>query len=281
MANTSRAISVLLVDDNDDFLISMTRALERRGLKVYKSSSGEFVREMLEKIPVDVAVLDLKMPGVDGHELFAEFRRRMPHVPIIILTGHGDATDAFSKAKHGVFEYLGKPCEVETLERTIRDAVDPGGQAREPEPGDDGDSTVRVLLVDDEPDFLRSTEAVLRRRGFVVRTAGSGDAALDILAAHPVDVAVVDVKMPGMDGLGLLQKITDRRISVEVILLTGHAAPPAAVKGIKAGAYDFVLKPIDTDELAAKIRSAARRKQGDEERRKSDLIQELIRKSPS
>ena len=140
---------------------------------------------------------------------------------------------------------------------------------------------VRVLIVDDETDFLASTETVLKRRGFVVRTAASGEDALGVLREHPVDVAVVDVKMPGMSGIALLDRAKKLQPRIEVVLLTGHAAPPAAVQGMKHGAFDFVLKPIDTDELVAKIRAAAERKRADESRSKEEMIRDLIRKSPS
>jgi len=113
-----------------------------------------------------------------------------------------------------------------------------------------------VLLVDDEIEFATSLAERLRLRGFSTATAQSGQAALDILGGQFFHVVVLDVKMPGMDGLETLKTIKSRHPPTEVILLTGHACLDAAVNGIEAGAFDYLVKPADLDELAFKIQDA-------------------------
>jgi DNA-binding NtrC family response regulator len=115
---------------------------------------------------------------------------------------------------------------------------------------------LRLLLVDDEAEFLEPTAARLTRRGIECVTVESGEGALRALSTFPVDCAVVDVRMPGMDGLELLQRIKREHPTVPVILLTGHASIELGVRGIDLGAFEYLLKPVDLDELLDTIRRA-------------------------
>lgn len=118
-------------------------------------------------------------------------------------------------------------------------------------------SDLRLLLVDDEVEFLEPTAARLARRGIECRAVTSGTEALRELEEGTFDCAVVDVKMPGMDGLELLRRITREYSSVAVILLTGHASVELGVKGMELGAFEYLLKPVEFDVLLDTIRRAA------------------------
>ncbi|GFM36877.1 response regulator [Desulfovibrio psychrotolerans] len=115
-----------------------------------------------------------------------------------------------------------------------------------------------VLLVDDEPDFLSVVARRLERRDITVRIAESGEEALAIVDTHPVDAVVLDVKMPGMDGIETLKRIKAAHPDIEVIMLTGHADLEVAISGMALGAFDYLLKPADIDELMFKLRDASR-----------------------
>jgi DNA-binding NtrC family response regulator len=113
-----------------------------------------------------------------------------------------------------------------------------------------------LLLVDDEEAILETLRKRLTRRGFTVLTANSGTLALQTLAVSPVDVVVLDVKMPGMDGIETLDKIKQAHPRVEVIMLTGHANVEAAMRGMELGAFDYLMKPADFEDLLYKIEDA-------------------------
>lgn len=121
-------------------------------------------------------------------------------------------------------------------------------------------SRITVLLVDDEPRFRSSTEKILVRRGFDTMTAGTGEEALRRLADGP-DVVILDIKMPGMDGLTALRELKRRAPEVPVIMLSGHGSEDAARVALREGAFDFLAKPCDIDLLIAKVQEARRRQQ--------------------
>ncbi|NLY40887.1 MAG: response regulator [Desulfovibrionales bacterium] len=117
-----------------------------------------------------------------------------------------------------------------------------------------------VLLVDDEEDFLRTIIKRLTKRGLDAQGVTRGEQALEVLAQTPKDVVVLDVKMPGMDGLEVLRKIKDGWPSTEVIMLTGHASIDAAVEGMARGAFDYLMKPADLEDLLYKLEDAYNKK---------------------
>jgi DNA-binding NtrC family response regulator len=124
----------------------------------------------------------------------------------------------------------------------------------------------RVLVVDDEPDFLETILKRLKRRKIDATGVDSGKAALALLEQQPFDVVILDVRMPGMDGIDTLKEMKKCRPLMEVIMLTGHASVEAGMQGMQLGAFDFVMKPADIDELLEKIRQAYERKQLHEEK---------------
>ena len=118
----------------------------------------------------------------------------------------------------------------------------------------------RVLLVDDEVSFLEALVKRLVRRNVDATAVYSGRDALAQVSDRPLDVVVLDVKMPGMDGLATLREIKKRRPLVEVIMLTGHADVEVAIEGMEQGAFDYLMKPCDIDELMYKIQDAREKK---------------------
>jgi DNA-binding NtrC family response regulator len=138
-------------------------------------------------------------------------------------------------------------------------------------------SRLNLMLVDDEERFLATTAKLLQRQGHHVVTASSGSEALDMLAKQEVEVVILDVKMPGMDGLDVLREIRVRFPLVGVIMLTGHGTIEYAVEGMKLGAFDFVTKPCDIDNLLAKAQEAAAHRLGLEEKIRQARLLKAIR----
>jgi len=120
--------------------------------------------------------------------------------------------------------------------------------------------TLSVLIVDDEAEFMETLAKRLRKRKLAVSGVTSGEAALEQLKETPFDIVVLDVKMPGMNGLDTLRKIKESYPLIEVIMLTGHADMQAAIEGMDVGAFDYLMKPIEIDELLYKIQDAHKRK---------------------
>jgi two-component system OmpR family response regulator len=118
----------------------------------------------------------------------------------------------------------------------------------------------KMLVVDDEQDFLETILKRLKARKIEVTGVESGRQALEFLDDHDVDVIILDVKMPGMDGIETLREIKKKKPLVEVIMLTGHASVESGIQGMQLGSFDYVMKPVALDELLEKVRQAYDRK---------------------
>ena len=118
----------------------------------------------------------------------------------------------------------------------------------------------RVLLVDDEPDFVEMLSLRLNEVGEKITAAYSGKECLKILGNTEIDVVILDIKMPGMDGMETLKEIKKKFPLVEVIMLTGHGSAETAVEGMKLGAFDYLMKPISIDDLLYKVQDAYKKK---------------------
>jgi DNA-binding NtrC family response regulator len=139
----------------------------------------------------------------------------------------------------------------------------------------------RVLLVDDEEDFVEMLSLRLEEIGEKVTPAYNGRECLEVLdkREQEFDVVILDIKMPGMDGIEVLQEIKKRFPLIEVIMLTGHGSTESAVEGMKLGAYDYLLKPADFDDLSAKLEGARKRKDEQGERIRQAEVKLLLRRS--
>jgi len=135
---------------------------------------------------------------------------------------------------------------------------------------------LHLLLVDDEKRFLSTTRQLLENRGVVTSTAESGREALRIMEEKIIDVVVLDVKMPEMDGVETLRKIKSRHPLVEVIMLTGHASVDSAVDGMRLGAFDYLLKPCNVDDMLDKVKEAFDKKQATEEKIQKVNVERMI-----
>ena len=131
-----------------------------------------------------------------------------------------------------------------------------------------------VLLVDDELEFLETLVKRLTKRGLNISTAKSGEEALKIIRGKGIDVAVLDVRMPGMDGIQTLREIKKIDPLMEVIMLTGHASIEVAIEGMELGAFDYLMKPADIDELFYKLQDAFKKKTIQQE--KIEKLEEII-----
>ncbi len=134
-----------------------------------------------------------------------------------------------------------------------------------------------IMLVDDEVGFVETMGKRLDKRGFKLITAFNGEEALEKLSKNQnLDVIVLDVKMPGMDGLETLTEIKKTYPLYEVIMLTGHATIESAIDGMKLGAFDYLMKPCEIEKLVSKVEDAAKKKYDHEDKIKQAQVEKAL-----
>ena len=137
-------------------------------------------------------------------------------------------------------------------------------------------SIANVLLVDDEVSFVETFSERLELRDFEISKAFSGEEALEVLDENKnIEIVILDVKMPGMDGIETLTEIKRKYPLVEVMMLSGHADVASAIDGMKHGAFDYLMKPVDMDQIITKVTEALMKKRQHEEKIIQARIKEI------
>ncbi|UCD17308.1 MAG: response regulator [Candidatus Zixiibacteriota bacterium] len=275
---------ILMVDDEDEFLEASSQALERRCFEVHIARDGGSALMMIERQDFEAVVLDVKMPGIDGIEVFHQIKKIHPNLPVIILTGHGSISQAFETSREGIADYLAKPIDINVLAARIKQVIE---QSRErlravDDYGSGAESLdlIHLLIIDDETELTDSLKRIFERRNMEVYTAASGQEGLGILEEKPVDVVILDIKMPGMDGMEVLELIKRDYPNVQVIILTGHPSVETALKGVKLGASEYLTKPAEAEEFVSTVRRVYDKRRENLEKLQKELAEDIRRRYP-
>lgn len=137
-----------------------------------------------------------------------------------------------------------------------------------------------IMIVDDEESFVETVTKRLSKRDIKTLKAFSGEESLEMMKTNQhLDVVVLDVKMPGMNGTETLKALKEAYPLVEVIMLTGHGTIESAIQGMKLGAFDYLMKPCDIDELVGKVQEATQKKRTQEEKIRNAKSKEMLSSS--
>jgi DNA-binding NtrC family response regulator len=202
---SKQKMNLLLVDDNPKFLKSASERAKIKGFNVFTAENGPKALEIARKTTIHVAVVDQQMPDMEGLVVITKLKEMMPDIRTILLTGHGDeklkeATQAlnstyFDKEEMGRFwDFLSN--------------LPLGG--------------IGILLVDDNEKFVNTLAKRIRLKGYDPMIALNGKEALEIASSNKIQIAVVDQKMPDMDGLVVITKLKEIDPQIQALLLTGH-----------------------------------------------------------
>jgi DNA-binding NtrC family response regulator len=284
MSEDTAKARILMVDDEDEFLEASSQALDRRGFEVHIARDGGSALMMVERQDFEAVILDVKMPGLDGIEVFHQIKKIHPDLPVIILTGHGSISQAFETSREGIADYLAKPIDINVLAGRVKQVIE---QSRERlRAVDDYGSgaasldLIHLLIIDDETELTDSLKRIFERRNMEVYTAASGQKGLGILEEKPVDVVILDIKMPGMDGMEVLELIKRDYPNVQVIILTGHPSVETALKGVKLGASEYLTKPAEVEEFVSTVRRVYDKRQESLEKLQKELAEDIRRRFP-
>lgn len=236
-----KGIKALLVDDEKEFVGSLAERLQLRNVVASVAHDGEEALSALKGEEPDVMVLDLRMPGIDGIEVLKRVKQFHSGVEVVILTGHGNEMDEQEAFRLGASAYLKKPVDVDQLLRAVRK------------------ERLKVLLVDDEKDFVEHLSKRLQLRNLETRVALDGEAALDMVREGNPDVMVLDLRMPGIDGIQVLREVRQEHPQMAVVVLTGHGGDLDEAEARRLGASAYLNKPVDVDQLVSTLHSVWRR----------------------
>ncbi len=232
-------LRVLIVDDDQDHAESVADILEMRGYTVELAASGEQgVARFLES-DFHIVLMDVKLPGMNGVETFAEFQRIRPGARVLMMTGFSLEALVAEAVGNGALGVLKKPFAIAELLETL-ERVKPRGM---------------VLVADDDPDFASSIEPVLRQSGYVVEIARNGREALEKASVPGLTCLILDLRMPLLTGLEVFLKLQEARIPVPTVFVTG-CTDSEALREVNGFGRGLLLKPFDPADLLRAVEEA-------------------------
>ena len=229
------APSILVVDDDADTCRNLADILSDLGYRVDTANDGPAALELVRKNPYDVALLDFKMPGMDGLELYREIRKLRAGTVAIIVSAYTNAATKEEALGAGAWQVLAKPVDFPRLLGLVDEAL---GQPL-------------VMVVDDDPDLCQNLWDLLRERGYRVALAHDAPAAAEQLRGGPFKVVLIDMRLPGGDGTQVLRAVRQTNPQARTVVITGHRVEldPLVRQAVAEGADAVCYKPFDLPRL--------------------------------
>jgi CheY-like chemotaxis protein len=229
------AASILVVDDEVDTCHNLSDILTDLGYQVDTAYDGLSALELARKNPYDIALLDLKMPGMDGLTLYRELRKVQAGTVAIVVTAYASRATTEEALAAGAWQVLSKPVDFPRLLKLMDEAL---GQPV-------------VLVVDDDPDLCANLWDLLRDRGYRVYLAPDEDEASRGLRGHTFDVVLIDMRLPRGDGVGVFRLVRETNPQARTVVITGHRSETDQIvrRVVAEGADAVCYKPFDVPEL--------------------------------
>ena len=233
-----KKLTILLTDDNREFTQNLRDILELKGYAVLTASDGFHALDIINTSPVDLVLIDIKMPVMNGVETFKKIKKIKPTTPVIMLTAFALEELIQESLQEGAFACLKKPLDFDELFATIEQAIPNGSM---------------ILVVDDDEHLCQNLLDVLSQKGYRVTIALDSTSAIEKVRTSVFDIMLLDLKLPPLNGLETYLAI--RRIcpSIVVVIITGFLPEMEEMINIirKSGAYALMEKPINIDKLLA------------------------------
>jgi CheY-like chemotaxis protein len=231
--------AILVVDDEIDTCRNLSDILSDLGYQVDTALDGVAALELARQKPYDIALLDLKMPGMDGLTLYHQLRKLRASTVAIVVTAYASKATAEEALAAGAWQVLAKPVDLGRLLTLVDEAL---GQPL-------------VLLVDDDPDLCANLWDLLRERGYRVAIARDEEEARRHLQERDFTVVLIDMKLPRGDGSQVFRRVRQSKPQARTVVLTGHGVEmdPVVQRVVAEGADAVCYKPFDVPRLLSTL----------------------------
>ena len=236
-----KTLKILVVDDNENFCKNLQDILELKDYAVQIAHDGFKALELVRQNGIDLVLLDIKMPVMNGVETFKQIKARAPNTPVIMMTAYAVEELIRDALREGAFGVIEKPFDFDKLFALIEHATEKG---------------TMILVVDDDELLCVNLNDVLSANAYRVGVAFGRDDAIAKVRAEDFDIILLDMKLPPLNGLEIYLAIRAIRPAVVVVLITGYRQEVGGIvaDALEKGAYTCLEKPVDMDQLLALLR---------------------------
>lgn len=230
--------NILIVEDETNVRESLRNWLVELGCQVEVTSDGEEALKKISEKEFDAVILDLRLPGKDGLQVLREARIKKPKLNGIIITAYPTMATMAEAIEIGAVDFLSKPINLSKLEKLIQEKTELVTLNMKP-----------ILIVDDEASMRESLRDWFLESGYQAEMARDGEEALKLIGEKDYGLLILDLKLPGQDGIEVLKKARKRHPDLRGIIITAYPSVDTAREAIKQGAIDYLPKPFELSEL--------------------------------
>lgn len=241
-----KKLSILIVDDDPGMIETMGDILDDMGYDVAVAQDGFKAIEMIKERAYDVALMDIKMPGINGVETFKEIKGISPFTKVIMMTAYSVEDLVKEALEEGAYGMIYKPLDIERVVEFI-------GRAEEGS---------LILVVDDDPGTCETLKDILEGKSYKVAVANSGEEAIRFAKESNTDIVFIDIKMPVLNGLDTYLAIREVNPNITAIMMTGYREKVAELveEALRSSAYTCLHKPLDMDKVVALVTEISRQR---------------------
>ena len=225
--------TVLIVDDQDSIRMSLAAVLEDSGYNIIEAESGYQAIDAVKQSSIDLVLLDIKMPGINGVQTFREIKKISPGTAVVMMTGFALEDLVEAALEEGAYSVVYKPFDVEKIISLVESVI----------------KSVVILVVDDHSSDRETLSLILKEKGYRVAEAAGGREAVDMVRSSRFDTILMDVKMPGMDGLTAFEEIKAIDPEAKVVFITGFSDDDKLRQALAKDTFAVINKPFDVEAL--------------------------------
>ena len=242
---------ILVVEDNEQNRILMRQILKSHGYELLEAADGAVGLAMAREHMPDLILLDMQMPVMDGFAVIQELRKapELSKMKVIAVTSFAMKGDRENALEAGFDDYVTKPIDTRKFVELVKSIL-PGENIILKKPV--------ILCVDDKPENLKLLESILVPRGYEVVIASNGEEVLQKIKTRTVDLVLLDLMMPSMDGLQVSRKIKDNKKyrNIPIVMLTAYSGVEDYIESLSGEVFAYLHKPFETEELVRIVRAA-------------------------
>jgi len=228
------SVKILVVDDQAGIRLTLKGILAKRGYQVAVAENGEEAVEAVRQNDFRVIFMDVKMPGMSGVDTFIKIKSIAPKATVIMMTAYAVEDELKRAIREGAYAVVYKPFEIDKILGIVEECLE---------------RKTLVLVVDDFVDARDMLKNLLETKGFKVVDVESGEECLQKVKERRFQIILMDIKLPGIDGVETLKQVKQIRPDVAVVMLTGYSLEQAIKEAMQSGSFACLNKPIDVDRL--------------------------------
>jgi diguanylate cyclase (GGDEF)-like protein len=233
----AKNVNLLIVDDDISMLETVGDVFQDRGYNVAMVENGQRAIKLVRRRYFDVVLMDIRMPGIDGLETYKEVKRIIPTAAVIMMTGDSKENLVKKAIEEGAYTIIYKPFNVKKVIKIVEEAL------KKPV----------ILIVDDRIEDRETLRDILAGKGYRTVLAKDGYEAVGFSEKGNFDVILLDIKMPGLNGVQTMERIREFRPEAGIIMMTAYSMEEFVEESLRKGAYTCLFKPIDVEKMLEAI----------------------------